>query len=172
MTSLADSQAGRSGWFSFVELAWFVTVVASALAMGAALAHAFELPNKIGMNEADYYAAQQSYRGWNQLAILLSIQATGILAFAISMRRVRPILWRMCVAGAAFLASQAIFWLFTFPANLATDSWTLMPPHWEALRAQWEYSHLAGAAFQVIAFSFVLLALQRRISLRREAALA
>lgn len=167
MTTLAADSSGRRGWFSLLELAWFVTLLATAFAMAAALAHALELPNKIGMTEADYFAAQQSYRGWNNLAVLLSVEATGMIAFLISHWRVRPIRWRVAAALIVFVLSQAVFWAFTFPANLATAHWTVAPANWENLRAQWEYSHLAGAIFQVLAFSFLLLAVLRRTSLAR-----
>jgi hypothetical protein len=164
-TDLATPSKG--GWFTFLELAWFITTLATGLAMAAALTHALELPNKIVMNQTNYFAAQQSYRGWNQLAFLLSIEVTGMVALVISRRRVRPIMWRVAAALIAVALAQAIFWSFTFPANLATQSWTTAPKNWDQLRTQWEYSHLGGAAFQLLAFSFLVLALLRRPSLAR-----
>jgi hypothetical protein len=134
--------------------------------MAAAVAHALELPNKLPMSQEDYFAAQQSYRGWSQLGFLLSIEATGILALAISYWRTPPIRWRMLAALAMLVLAQLAFWFFTFPANQATDNWTTMPADWAQLRAQWEYSHLAGAVFQVLTFCFVVLAVLRRASLR------
>lgn len=165
MVATVAPSSRQHGWFTFVELAWFVTLLATALAMAAAIAHALALPNKMGMTQDDYFAAQLAYRGWSNLGFLLSVEATGLLAFAISQRRTRAIFWRICAAGAAFIASQVAFWLFTFPANLATENWTVVPSNWEQLRFQWEYSHLAGAACQVLVFSFVLLAVLRRPSL-------
>jgi hypothetical protein len=59
--------------------------------------------------------------------------------------------------------AQAVFWVWTFPANIATENWTIAPPNWEALRAQWEYSHLAGAGFQVLTMcALIVAALARR----------
>lgn len=52
----------------------------------------------------------------------------------------------LCIAG-----TQIVFWTFTFPANQATDNWTVLPEHWEKLRRQWEYSHAAGAGLDLIA---------------------
>lgn len=161
----ATSPARDRGWFGPAEFGWFVTLLATALAMGGALAHALALPNKLMMSEADYFAAQQAYRGWNQLAFLLSIEMTGMIALLIGYRRSRPIRWRIVTALACLILALAAFWAFTFPANLATDNWQQVPTNWQALRAQWEYSHLAGAAFQVLALCFMLLALQRRVSL-------
>ena len=50
------------------------------LALGGALAHALELPNKIGMSREHYFIVQRAYDGWNRLAYLLAVQLFGILA--------------------------------------------------------------------------------------------
>jgi hypothetical protein len=165
MTTVTALRA-RQGWFTLVELTWFIAVLATGIAMAAALAHALELPNKIVMNAADYFAAQQSYRGWDRLAFLLVLEAVGIIALTATHRHERPIVWRLVVSWVTLALAQVLFWFFTFPANTATDNWTLAPANWEALRSQWEYSHLGGAIFQVLTFSFLLLALQRRSSIR------
>ncbi|HEX5007895.1 MAG TPA: hypothetical protein VFV70_12325 [Hyphomonadaceae bacterium] len=172
MTTVTAPRPEEHSWFGFLELSWFITVMATALAMAAAIAHALELPNKLAMDQQDYFAAQQSYRGWNQLAFLLSIEVTGMIAFAASYWRVRPIRWRLLAALVFVAFAQLAFWFFTFPANGATDNWTIMPPNWAALRAQWEYSHLTGAICQVLAFSFLLLAVLRWASLKEEGARA
>ena len=65
------------------DVAFFVALMATALALGGALAHALELPNKIGMSREDYFIAQQLYAGWNRLAFLLAIQAAGMLALIV-----------------------------------------------------------------------------------------
>jgi hypothetical protein len=42
------------------------------------------------------------------------------------------------------------FWGFIFPVNQATQNWTMLPDNWEALRAQWEYSHAVRALLYVL----------------------
>lgn len=42
--------------------------------------------------------------------------------------------------------------------NAATNQWTAMPDNLSALRAQWEYSHAAGAVLQLIAMASLALA--------------
>jgi len=49
------------------------------------------------------------------------------------------------------VAAQAIFWTFTYPANVATANWTEQPANWESLRTQWEYSHAVGALLTLAA---------------------
>jgi hypothetical protein len=144
------------------DVALFVAMMATALALGGALAHALELPNKIGMNREDYFVAQQLYAGWNRLAFLLAIQATGMLALIVIHWREPAVLWPVLVALACLAAAQAVFWMWTFPANVATDNWTTQPENWAELRAQWEYSHLAGAVFQVAAMAALVVGVLRR----------
>ncbi len=62
------------------------------------------------------------------------------------------------LAVACLAAAQAIFWTYTYPANAATENWTTIPPNWEALRRQWEFSHAAGAGLQLLAMSFLIIA--------------
>ena len=130
---------------------YFIAFLFSALALGPALAHLFALPNKIGLPEAQYFVAQGVYRGWALLGIVVIGALLSTLALAIVLRAERgPMLWAL----AAFLcigATQVIFWTWTYPANAATSNWTMVPPNWEALRTQWEYSHAASACFNIVA---------------------
>ena len=77
--------------------------------------------------------------------------------------RAEPRVWRPATAAlAALVAAQAIFWIWTYPANQATNNWTSQPQNWEILRQQWEYSHLAGAALQLLAMTALIVAVLRR----------
>ncbi|MGE0650765.1 MAG: hypothetical protein AB7P12_03310 [Alphaproteobacteria bacterium] len=42
----------------------FLSFMFVGLSMGGALAHLFELPNKIGLPADAYFTVQQNYRGW------------------------------------------------------------------------------------------------------------
>jgi hypothetical protein len=42
-----------------INIAFFVALLASALVLGPALAHLFELPNKIGLSRDDYFIVQK-----------------------------------------------------------------------------------------------------------------
>jgi hypothetical protein len=141
---------------------WFVAIILSAVALGAALAHALELPNKIGMSREDYLVVQQAYRGWDLLGWLLIAQLASLAVLAVRWRH-SPEIARPLVAAILFLAAaQAIFWALTFPANVATANWTHLPGDWEALRARWEYSHAAGALCQLLVMASLTLAALRR----------
>jgi hypothetical protein len=144
------------------EVLFFVAMLATALALGGALAHLFELPNKIGLSREDYLVMQRAYDGWNQLGWLLLVQLLSLIAVAVLSRGRRDVLWPVLVAIFGLLAAQGVFWAFTFPANVATQNWTVIPADWEALRAQWEYSHAAGAGFQLLAMCALIVAALRR----------
>ena len=44
-----------------VKTLFFLAIMLSAIAMGAGLAHLFELPNKINISAADYLTVQRNY---------------------------------------------------------------------------------------------------------------
>lgn len=126
----------------------------------------FEPPNKIGLSIADYFLVQQAYRGWNRLAIILLVQFAALCASAVMSRR-PPIVFWCCVTAIGWLvAAQLLFWSFTYPANVATANWTQMPANAGHLRIQWEYSHAAGAACQLLAMSFLAVAVLARVRRR------
>jgi hypothetical protein len=144
------------------DAVFFVAMLATALSLGGGLAHAFALPNKIGLPSADYFTVQQIYRGWNQFAYVLLVQLLSLVTLAVMSRGRSEVFWLVLLSIAGLACAQAVFWLFTFPANRATNNWTSVPPDWEAWRASWEYSHLAGAGFQLLAMSFLIVAALRR----------
>jgi len=154
---------------SAATFAFFVALLASALLLGPALAHAFELPNKIGLPRDEYFIVQKAYRGWSLIAWVLVVQVAALMAAAILERSDRRVLLLTVLALASVAAAQGIFWTFTYPANVATANWTIMPDDWERLRARWEFSHAAGALLQLLGFCLLVgavLARSRRHSLR------
>lgn len=140
----------------------FLAMLTTALALGAALAHVLELPNKIALPSSEYFIVQKAYRGWSQLGWLLLIQLASLVGAAVTSRARPDVMWLVILAIIGVLAAQAVFWLFTFPTNVATSNWTVVPADWELLRTEWEYSHAAGAAFQLLAMIALILAALRR----------
>lgn len=129
----------------------FSSLLFTALTLGPAMAHLLELPNKMSLSREDYLTVQQIYRGWSLLGFI--VWGALISTFVLTIRlwnHPGAFMWALiaflCIAG-----TQIVFWTFTFPANQATDNWTVLPEHWEKLRRQWEYSHAAGAGLDLIA---------------------
>jgi hypothetical protein len=143
-------------------IAFFAALLASALVLGPALAHVLELPNKIDLPREEYFIVQKAYRGWSQIAWVLGVQVVSLLVAAILARAERRVMVLTLVAVACVLAAQGLFWTFTYPANVATDNWTIVPDNWDGLRRQWEYSHAAGAAFQLLGFCLLVCAVLSR----------
>jgi len=142
-----------------IELVFFASLLSTALSLGPALAHLLALPNKIDLPLADYFVAQQAYRGWALLGLLLFVQIVSILALIIVTRHARHLCRLAILAFICVIAAQLLFWIFTFPANRRTENWTVAPTDWESLRQQWEYSHAGGALLQLLALIALISAL-------------
>jgi hypothetical protein len=133
------------------RIAYFCALISVALGLGPSLAHLLELPNKIGLSADAYFTVQAIYRGWAMLAIVVVAALVSTLILAILLRRRRrPMAWALA-AFACLVGTQVLFWIFTYPANQATDNWTVVPADWQLLRSQWEYSHAAAAVLNLAA---------------------
>lgn len=144
------------------DAGFFIAILATAVALGGALAHAFEFFNKMRLGREDYFIVQTIYSGWNRLAYVLLVEMLAIIAVIVLYRHDHSVMWPAVAALVFLLASQAIFWIWTYPANVATNNWTEQPENWERLRQQWEYSHFAGAVLQVLTLSALLIGVLRR----------
>jgi hypothetical protein len=135
----------------------FLAVIFTALALVPGGAHFFVLLNKIELDQAQYFTVQSIYRGWALFGIVLFGALFLNLAMAVMLRDQRTAFW-FAVAGFIGLAiNLAIFFIWTYPANVATDNWTTVPENWQALRAQWEYSHAVNALVMFASFCMVTL---------------
>jgi hypothetical protein len=130
----------------------FIAVVFCGLALVPSGAHLFALPNKIGLNQTDYFVVQGIYRGWALLGIVLIGALLANLALAFVMRGQGAPFVLVLVNVLCLVASLAIFFAFTFPANQATNNWTEVPANWDQLRWQWEVSHAVNAAVTFAGF--------------------
>jgi hypothetical protein len=135
----------------------FLAVVLTALALIPYGAHLFALPNKIGMTREQYFVAQSAYNGWALLSVILIPAMLINIVLAVMLRGEAGF---MCaVAGCTCMAATLlVFFAFTYPANVATQNWTVMPADWEMLRRNWEYSHAANAGLAFASFCLIVLA--------------
>jgi hypothetical protein len=134
-----------------VRILRFGAIVLTALALVPAGAHFFELPNKIGLDQQDYFTVQAIYRGWALFGFVLfpALFANLALTLLLAFRQkpyVLPLLAFLLIA-----ATLAIFFVWTYPANQATSNWTLPTPDWATLRMHWEYAHATNAVLTFIA---------------------
>jgi hypothetical protein len=135
-----------------------LAIASVALLLMPAGAHLFELPGKMALSPDQYMIVQRIYTGWALfgIAILAALAMTAWHTYLVRTDRRAFVL-----SFAAFLlivATQAIFWAFTFPMNVASRNWTLPPPDLQVARLQWEYSHAANALLTICAFVAITLA--------------
>jgi hypothetical protein len=137
---------------------FFSSLLFTALATGGGLAHLYAFLNKIQFSAEEYLIAQQIYRGWALLGIVVFGSLISILILTIVVRRESKVFPLVLTALLCIVGSQIVFWVFTFPANQQTQNWTVLPSNWLNLRTQWEYSHAAGAGLDLVALSMLFVA--------------
>jgi hypothetical protein len=139
-----------------IKLVQFLAILLAALCLVPAGAHLFELPGKIRLDAESYLQVQQIYRGWGWFGVPLfgTIVGAAVLAFLVRSQST-PLL--LALAGGALIAvTLALFFIFVFPSNQATENWTALPANWEALRTQWECGHAVNAGLTLLAFMCVV----------------
>lgn len=140
-----------------LNTARFFSFLFVALVLAPAMAHLLELPNKIGLSREDYLIVQNL--PW--LGVTGHCRRRGAAVDAGSGDHGPPPAPRVfALTLAAFLcalAAHVVFWIFTFPTNRETSNWTVLPENWMTLRAQWEYSHAAGAVLNLVVFIMLVL---------------
>jgi nitrate/nitrite transporter NarK len=134
-----------------------ITIVMVALCLVPAGAHFFELANKVSLSPAEYMTVQKIYAGWSffGIPIITALMLTLIHTFMV--RNNRTVFKLSLSAALCLAATQVIFWMFTYPINVASNNWTVTPEAFEAARRQWEYSHAVNAPLTFGAFVAITL---------------
>jgi hypothetical protein len=141
-----------------LKVAQFFALLFVALALVPAGAHLAALPGKIGLAKEPYFTVQAIYQGWALFGVAQAgaIVATAALAW-FSRHETMPFMAALVACGVV-VVTLVLFFGFVFPANQATQNWTVIPENWEALRAQWEYGHAVNAGLTLFAFIAAALA--------------
>lgn len=141
-----------------IKVLQFIAIVLTALALAPELAHVASLPNKIDLIESNYFIVQTVYNGWALFGIVIIGAIVANIALAIALffqggkaNREMPLLLTAATVG-FLIAGLAVFFAFTYPANVATGNWTAAPADWDLLRWQWEISHAVNAALTLLGF--------------------
>ena len=101
----------------------FVAVVLVALALVPVGAHLLARPNKIHLPADQYFTTQSVYLGWavpTGTVLIAAIIVT--LVYTIAMRGHGIAFWLSLTAFILTAATLAIFFIWTFPANQATQT--------------------------------------------------
>jgi hypothetical protein len=137
----------------------FLALFLTTLALLPGGAHFFELPNKIGMPQEQYFTVQGIYAGWALFGFVLIPAVLANFALAYVLRDQR---WPAVVAlaaGVLTMTTLVTFFVWVQPANVATSFWTTAPDNGQTLRSQWEYTHAMNAVLTFAAFCALTLAL-------------
>jgi hypothetical protein len=128
----------------------FLSVLLTSLALVPSGAHLFELPNKIGLSQDHYLLVQSIYRlvAVRHYHHRCDRRQSAARDYAIAPR---PTVWVPLAAALILAGTLTIFFLWTYPANQATENWTVMTADWAELRRQWEFSHATNAVLTFIA---------------------
>jgi hypothetical protein len=137
------------------------TILLVAVLLAASGAHLFSLGSKMRLSPQDYMVAQRAYDGWALFAIPILAALLLTLWHSYLVRRDQTAALLSLVAFLCLVATQVVFWTFTYPMNAASRNWTVMPENFEAARRQWEYSHAASAVLNFAALATVTFAAVR-----------
>jgi hypothetical protein len=135
----------------------FLALLFTALALVPSGAHLMELLNKMQFSSEQYLIAQQIYRGWSLSAILVFGAMFATLALLMALWKNRGFA-AAAIAFACIVGTQLVFWTKTYPVNVITNNWTVLPDAWQQLRAQWEYSHALSALLNLVALCAAIVA--------------
>ncbi len=130
----------------------FMAIVFTGLALIAPAAHLYEFAHKIVMSKDDYFVVQRIYAGWWMAGLFLPMAFLANAGLAIVTRHDRQTAVFAALAAALIVLNLVVFFIWTQPANAATQNWTVQPENWAALRTQWEYSHAVNAGVIFAAF--------------------
>jgi uncharacterized membrane protein YedE/YeeE len=134
-----------------IRINQFAAIILTALALVPGGAHALELAHKMALGRDQYFVVQSIYQGWAWLGIILILAIAANAVLAIRVRRQTGPMLSAAASAAIICVTLAIFFAWTFPANQATANWTVSPPDWQILRAQWEHSHAVNATLNFVA---------------------
>ena len=134
-----------------------LTIIMVALCLAPAGAHFFELTNKMSLSPVAYMTVQKIYSGWSFFGVPIITALLFTLIHTFMMRNDRAAFVTSVTAALCLVATQVVFWMFTYPINVATDNWRVLPEAFEAARRQWEYSHAVNAVLTFVAFVSIIL---------------
>jgi hypothetical protein len=133
-----------------------LAVLAVSLYLIPGGAHVLEMSNKLALPLRDYMVVQGIYAGWDHTAYALLAALAFTIVHAVTAWRLPTARWLSLGAFLALIVNLAIFFGYTYPINVLTQSWTVAPENLEMARRQWEYSHAVNAGFVLLALVLIV----------------
>jgi hypothetical protein len=101
---------------------------------------------------------QKVYMGWVFFGIAILAALIFTAWHTVQAWREPTARWLSLLSFVSVVATQLIFWAYTYPMNALTRNWTVMPANLEAARRQWEYSHAVNAGLTLLALVLIVAA--------------
>ena len=151
-----------------LRLIQFLAIMLTALALVPSGAHLAALANKRWRwrRQPTASPSRSTLDGLSSALFLFGAVAAN-LAHTIVLCRLGRSFGYALASFLLIAANLAIFFVWTFPTNQATNNWTVVPNNWNKLRLQWEYSHAANAMVTFAALVCVVIAVLRQPSQAR-----
>jgi hypothetical protein len=111
---------------NMVKRLYFLAIMLTAIAMGAALAHLFELPNKINLGAADYLTVQRNYDNWWIVGLSVPLAVLSVLALTVGLRGTGAPFTFALLALLLLIGELVVFWGFTAPSTARPIMGTLV----------------------------------------------
>ena len=147
-----------TGQASALRLLRFSSIMSTAFAMTAAVAHLMELPAKRRYESVLYVRLHRTlYWNFGRIAgpaEAVAVLSTGALAW-LRRRRHATAFSPTAVAAGCLAAAHGTFWSIVSPVNVEMVEWPLdaIPSDWKTARDRWEYGHAARACLLTAALA-------------------
>lgn len=145
-----------------LKVARFINLFLIIVALGALLAHFYEMPAKLALAGPDWLATQRTlYRGWGPF--LGPFEVGGVIStwtIFVLVRQRRPAFALTLIAALCLSVGLALFFVLVDPVNHAFATWTpaTLPSDWSDCRARWEYGHAVRAVLAFVALLLLIAA--------------
>jgi Domain of unknown function (DUF1772) len=151
---------------------WRFSLMSTAVAMTAAVAHLMELPAKMQYEPSLWVRLHRTlYPNFGKTAgpaEAAAVLSTHLLVWRTRRERPRAI----ALAAACLAAAHAVFWGVVQPVNVEVMRWRLddIPRDWTTRRDRWEYGHALRAGLVTAALAALVASIQGNRRLRQSAA--
>jgi hypothetical protein len=148
-----------------------LTIMLTALSMGAALCHLLEMPAKLTYDGTLWLTLLHTLYppAFGTIGAAFEVGAVvSAVLLAVAVRRRRPAFGWTLLGALCLVAAHAAFWIWVAPVNATMGAATpdALPANWMALRDRWEYTHAARAVLQVVALAAFVVSLLVEIPAR------
>ena len=126
---------------SFRSLVGIFAILSVAICLVPAGARLFEISNMLSLPATEYMAVQKIYAGSAFIGIAIYAALLSTLSYALLHRYHGDEFGFSLPAFLLLGITQAIFWIYTYPMNLLTRNWLVVPDKFSMVQSQWEFSH-------------------------------